>query len=318
MRILIAGGAGFIGTVLVDKLLDKGYDVSVLDYCLFGCYIDHRATLIKKDIFDITQQEVESYDAVVFMAGMSNDPMANFNPPRNFVENTAVPLYLSYICKESNIDKFIYASSCSVYGFTNNQLMKEDTKPQPQYPYGISKLAAETAIKNMTDSNFRPILLRKGTVGGYSKRMRFDLVVNTMVKTALTNGEIIVNSPDLWRPLIDVRDVCDAYIKAIECDSSISGIYNISEDNYTIGNLAKTIAFKLKEYGHEINIVYHNENDIRNYKACTKKAKADLQFEAVYQPDDTVASIMANINDVEDFNHDKYYNIQTLRNLNEK
>lgn len=318
MKVLIAGGAGFIGTSLVDKLLDKGYDVNVLDYCLFGNYIDHRATLIKKNIFDITQQEIESYNAVVFMAGMSNDPMANFNPSRNFVDNTAAPLYLSYICKESNIDKFIYASSCSVYGFTNNQLMKEDTETQPQYPYGISKLAAETAIKNMTDSNFRPIFLRKGTVGGYSRRMRFDLVINTMVKTALTNGEIIVNSPDLWRPLIDIRDVCDAYIKAIECDSTISGIYNIAEDNYTIGNLAKIIAFKLKEYGYEINVVYHNEEDIRNYKACTKKAKADLQFEAAYKPDDTVAFIMDNINDVKDFNDDKYYNIQTLRHLNEK
>ena len=108
----------------------------------------------------------------------------------------------------------MYASSCSVYGFTDNKVMTEDCPVNPQYPYGISKLQAEYSLMNLEDEVFRPISMRKGTVGGWSPRMRFDLVVNTMTKYALTQGKIVVHNPNLWRPLIDIRDVTQAYTKS--------------------------------------------------------------------------------------------------------
>ena len=114
---------------------------------------------------------------------------------------------MAFITKKAGISRFIYASTCSVYGFTDNEVMTEHSPVSPQYPYGISKLQAEYSIMNMKDNNFRPISLRKGTVGGWSPRMRFDLVVNTMTKCALTEKKIIVHNPNLWRPLVDIRDV---------------------------------------------------------------------------------------------------------------
>ena len=163
----------------------------------------------------MTKEEISKYDVIVFMAGLSNDPMANFSPKTNFIENSAVPTYLAFLSKEAGVSRFIYASSCSVYGFTNDKIMTEDSLPKPDYPYGISKLQAEYSIMQMEDNNFRPISLRKGTIGGWSDRMRFDLVVNTMTKCALSEGKIVVNNPELWRPLIDIRDVVQAYEKAI-------------------------------------------------------------------------------------------------------
>ena len=319
MKVLLAGGAGYIGTEFVDMLLERGHTVDVYDMCMFGNAVNEKANVIKKDIFEITDNEIKTYDAVVFLAGLSNDPMANFSPSMNFIENTSVPIYLAFLCKKNNIEKFVFASSCSVYGFTDNKPMTELDYPKPQYAYGISKLAAETTIINMADYTFRPICFRKGTVGGYSKRMRFDLVVNAMTKSAITTNTINVNNPNIWRPLVDVRDVCTAYTKAVECDTSISGIYNLTQGNYTIGELASLVQEALQDHGYSADIITNNTDDIRNYKATNDKAKEDLDFKALYSPKDTVYSILEHIEEFEDFNDHKYYNIQVMKKeLNEK
>jgi len=321
-KILVAGGAGYVGTHLVHKLVKRKYDVTVVDLMWFGNFLPKAAKIKEKNIMNVSHQELnaEKYDVVVFMAGLSNDPMADFNPSMNFVENSAVPAYLAYAAKRAGISRFIYASSCSIYGYTANELMDEESPVAPQYPYGISKLIGEQAILNLTSKNFRPIILRKGTVGGWSPRMRYDLVVNAMTKTALTEGKIVVHNPNLWRPLIDIDDVATGYIRAIEANLENSGIYNLCYDNYTIGRLADEIKEELNSHGYDIQIETLNRQDIRNYKASNVKAKIELDFVSKTSPRESVRKILANIDPIEDYNFldKKYYNIQTFKELEMK
>tara|TARA_A100001515_G_scaffold142626_2_gene141860 strand:+ start:1302 stop:2261 length:960 start_codon:yes stop_codon:yes gene_type:complete len=315
-KILIAGGAGFIGTLLTKELLERSYDVTVIDLFWFGDYLPANTKVWRKSIIDLKKEDVEQFDVVIFIAGVSNDPMANYSPAINFQENAAVPLHLAYISKMAGVPRFVYASSCSVYGYTANELMDETASVAPAYPYGISKLAVEYSIINMTDSNFSPISLRKGTVGGYSPRMRFDLVVNAMTKSAITNGVITVNNPSLWRPLVDIRDVVRAYIRCIEANLDINGVFNISYDNYTIGRLAEEIQQELRALGFNPTILTKNVQDVRNYKVKNEKAKIQLDFVAKYSPRDSVKDIMSNLDlSSIDFDEDRYYNIKMFKGI---
>ena len=315
MNVLIAGGAGYVGTVLSNTLINQNFKVTVVDNLWFGNHLDSNVEVIKKDILDIASEDLEGKDAVIFMAGLSNDPMANFSPQRNFIENSAVPTYLAFLCKQNNIPRFVYASSCSVYGFTDNEIMTENSVTKPMYPYGISKLQAEYSIMKMKDSNFRPICLRSGTIGGWSKRMRFDLVVNTMVKSAIKNNKLLVHNPNLWRPLIDVQDVAEAYIKCLTCESNVSEVFNISQDNYTIGGLAKQIRDELSQWNIKVDIEEQNVKDVRNYLACNRKIRDILGFIPKKKPKDSVHDIMKNITNI-DIDNDIYYNINIFKKLN--
>lgn len=314
MKVLVAGGAGYIGTRLCSSLIDLNHDVAVVDLCWFGNNLPESVQVYKKNIIDLDVDDMKGYDAVVFMAGLSNDPMADFSPSMNFVENAAVPAYLAYISKKAKVRKFVYASSCSVYGFTDDEEMDENSPVCPSYPYGISKLQGEAAVMLLADDDFKTISLRKGTVGGWSPRMRFDLVVNTMTKYALTTGELTVNNPNLWRPLIDIRDVVQSYIKSIEAD--VSGIFNICSQNMTIGELANEIKDELQRHGHDIKIKTLDKPDVRNYKATNEKAKTILGFDPIYKPSDSVREVLENI-DLKsiDFDEKKYYNITTFKEM---
>ena len=317
MKVLIAGGAGFIGTKLSNALNELGHEVTVVDYFWFGDKLDSGVIKFKKDLTTLQESDLEGFDAVVFLAGLSNDPMANFNPKKNFIENAAAPTYLAYTAKKAGVPRFVYASSCSVYGFTENKIMSETCPVAPQYPYGISKLQSEYSIMNMADDNFRPISMRKGTVGGWSPRMRFDLVVNTMTKFALTKGKITVHNPKLWRPLIDIRDVVDAYTLAISAPSAVSEVFNVCTENYTIGDLAQRIRSELEDHGYEIDLDIQKKKDVRNYLSSNDKIKRILNFRPKYNPEDSVREVLENINKFKlNLNDDVYYNINTFKKLN--
>ena len=155
MNILIAGGAGYIGSVLVPALLSLGYKVDVLDLFWFGNNLPAETGILHKDIFHVEKDDVSGYDIVIFLAGLSNDPMAEFSPAKNFVSNAAAPAYLAYITKQAGVKKFIYAGSCSVYGYTVNELFDEDSPTISDYPYGISKLQGERAVMQLGSSGFQ-------------------------------------------------------------------------------------------------------------------------------------------------------------------
>src|SRR5580692_6476629 len=164
MRLLIAGGAGYLGSVLIPKLLERGYKVDVVDLFWFGNHLPRQTGILNKDIFQLTADDLELYDQVVFLAGLSNDPMAEYSPSKNFIFNAAAPAYLAYIAKKAGVRRYIYASSCSVYGYTENELYDENRPAVCAYPYGISKLQGEQAALQLQDDRFSVISLRKETV----------------------------------------------------------------------------------------------------------------------------------------------------------
>ena len=230
MKILVAGGAGYLGSVLIPKLLERGYKVDVVDLFWFGNHLPRQVGVLNKDIFHLTVEDLDPYDVVVFLAGLSNDPMAEYSPSKNFIFNAAAPAYLGYMAKMAGVKRYVYASSCSVYGYTENELYDETRPASSSYPYGISKLQGEQAAIQLIDEKFSVISLRKGTISGPSPRMRLDLIINTMLKAAMKDRTITVNNPSIWRPILSIDDAATAYIRAIEANEKISGFLPIERE----------------------------------------------------------------------------------------
>ena len=294
MRLLIAGGAGYVGSVLIPRLLERGYKVDVVDLFWFGNHLPRQAGILNKDIFHLTVEDLEPYDQVIFLAGLSNDPMAEYSPSKNFIFNAAAPAYLAYIAKIAKVKRYIYACSCSVYGYTENELYDETRPVSSNYPYGISKLQGEQAVMQLADDSFSVISLRKGTISGYSPRMRLDLIINTMFKTAMRDRTITVNNPSIWRPILSIEDAATAYIRAVETNQRISGIFNIASGNYTVGEVADLIKGAVEErLKLRISLCIKHIQDFRNYKVSVEKAANVLSFHAT----GNVKSIVGNLID---------------------
>ena len=314
MKILIAGGAGYLGSVLVPSLLDRGYKVVVVDLLWFGNQLPKNAHVIQKDVMDLTQDELNGFDQVIFLAGLSNDPMAEFSPSQNFVFNAAAPAFLCYLSKKAGVRRYIYAGSCSVYGYTVNKLYDENSPTISNYPYGISKLQGEQAVMQMEDELFSVISLRQGTVSGYSPRMRLDLVVNTMFKSAISDQVITVNNPAIWRPILSINDAVKAYIRAIEAQENISGIFNIASGNFTVGEIGDLVKRGVEEnLGVTIKLNIKKMNDFRNYKVSYEKAINVLGFKPSQDINSIVKNLELNLEKYRDFNNSDYYNIQVFK-----
>jgi nucleoside-diphosphate-sugar epimerase len=316
MKILVAGGAGYLGSVLIPKLLERGYKVDVVDLFWFGNQLPRQAGVLNKDIFHLTVEDLEPYDEVVFLAGLSNDPMAEYSPSQNFVFNAAAPAYLGYIAKMAGVKRYVYASSCSVYGYTENKLYDETSPASSSYPYGISKLQGEQAVIQLIDKDFSVISLRKGTISGYSPRMRLDLIINTMFKAAMKERNITVNNPSIWRPILSIDDAATAYIRAIEANQQISGIFNIASGNYTVGEVGDLVKSAIEERSStRVNLTIKHVQDFRNYKVSTEKAANVLSFHPQGDVKSIVYSLIDNMEKFQDWDNPKYSNIQTFRNI---
>ncbi len=318
MRILIAGGAGYIGAALIPQLLDRGYHVDVVDRFWFGNNLPGNVGIVHKDIFDLQASDLTGYDQAIFLAGLSNDPMADFSPAKNFIFNASAPAYLAYIAKKAKVRRYVYASSCSVYGYTENQLFDETCPASSSYPYGISKLQGEQAVLQMIDSGFSVISLRKGTVSGYSPRMRYDLLVNTMFKCAMQDGVIRVNDPAIWRPFLGIEDATMAYTRAIEAHESLSGIFNIASGNHTIGEVADLVKLTIEEeFGRKIALEIKHIKDLRNYKVSIERAGTILSFHPHQNVKSIVRNLIGNMDKCSDWDNPQYYNIQVFKSLEE-
>lgn len=316
MKILVAGGAGFIGSVLVPVLVERGYDVTVIDALWFGNFLPAGVKLIRKSLFDCGREDLEGYEQIIFLAGVSNDPMAEYNPARNFVDNGALPAYLAYTAKKCGVRRFIYASSCSVYGYTYDKLCDEDSPAVSAYPYGISKLQGEKAVLQLQDDSFSTIALRQGTVCGWSPRMRFDLIVNTMYKTAVADGRVRVDNASIWRPLLDIRDAASAFTRAVQANDSIHGVFNVASGNYTVGQVGDLVKLELeKRTGAKIRLEIKDIADFRNYKVSCEKAKVTLGFEPQFTVQHTIDDLYDKLRGFKDFEKDQYYNIRMFKQL---
>ena len=316
MKILIAGGAGYIGSALVPSLLSRGYQVVVVDLLWFGNHLPKNVDVIQKDVMELTQDELNGFDQVIFLAGLSNDPMAEFSPSKNFVFNAAAPAFLGYISKKAGVKRYIYAGSCSVYGYTVNKLFDENSPTISNYPYGISKLQGEQAVIEMEGEHFSVISLRQGTVSGYSPRMRLDLVVNAMFKSAISDQTITVNNPAIWRPVLSINDAVNAYIRAIEAQENISGIFNIASGNFTVGEIGDFVKRGVEEnLGVTTKLNIKNMNDFRNYKVSYEKAINVLSFKPSQDINSIVKNLELNLEKYRDFSNSDYYNIQVFKKL---
>lgn len=316
MKILVAGGAGYIGSALVPRLLDRGYEIDVIDLLWFGNHLPKRVKVMKHDIFKLDEQHLKGYDQVIFLAGLSNDPMAEFSPGKNFISNAAAPAYLCYLAKRAGVRRFVYAGSCSVYGYTVNALYNEESPAVSHYPYGISKLQGEQAVMLLRDDDFSVICFRQGTVSGFSPRMRLDLVVNTMFKTAMATKMITVNNPAIWRPILSIEDALSAYIRAIEANEEISGIFNIASGNYTLGEIGDIVRNGVgRRLKSEIGLTIKHIKDIRNYKVSTEKARNVLSFKPTHDVDSIVHELYEHLDEFKDFDNPNYYNIEVFKSL---
>jgi nucleoside-diphosphate-sugar epimerase len=245
--------------------------------------------------------------------------MAEYSPSKNFIFNAAAPAFLAYVAKHAGVKRYIYASSCSVYGYTENELYDETRPVSSNYPYGISKLQGEQGVMNLADGTFSVVSLRKGTASGYSPRMRLDLIINTMFKCAIRDGEITVNNPSIWRPIISVEDAASAYIRAIEANEKLSGIFNIASGNYTVGEVADQVKTQIEEQlGGHIKLNIKHIKDVRNYTVAVEKAGNVLSFHPRHDVGTIVQDLIENMDKFSDWDNPFYYNILTFQKLEEK
>ncbi len=322
--ILVTGGAGYIGCVLVRALLEKGETVRVFDKLFFGDEglreVRDRIDLVQGDVRAMPEEILDGIDAVVHLAGLSNDPTAEFNPKANFEMNTIATERLAERCKRRGIRRFVYASSCSVYdqGLLAEDLLLDERSPiRPRAAYATSKAEAEKILIGMADERFCPVILRKGTLYGFSPRMRYDLVVNTFAKDALQRGAITVHcGGEMWRPLVDVRDAARGYISCVEApEEKVRGeVFNLVFKNYRILELAHWVKEALKDIARiEIQVDYTPRN-ARSYRVSGEKIQTVLGFRPAIPVKDSVEHMLQQVrrNGYTNFGSPRYYNIDYM------
>jgi len=328
--ILVTGGAGYIGVVLVEELLKRGLGVRVFDKLYFGeaplAEIRHRIELVQGDIRDFSPSILDGVDAIIHLAALSNDPTAEFNPVANMEINAQGTINLAELCKQRGIKRFVYASSCSIYdkGLFAQAVVQDETSPvEPRAAYALSKYKGEQALVRLADDDFCPIILRQGTVYGFSPRMRYDLVVNTFVKDALLRGKLTVYcGGEMWRPLVDVRDAARAYICCLEAEEDkVRGeIFNIAYKNHRILEVAHLVKCGLEGIKDNIEIeIDYTEKKDRSYRVSAKKAETVLGFQAEISVEESARDMAWKIQRWGhlDFSHPRYYNIAWMRLLTE-
>lgn len=322
--ILVTGGAGYIGCVLVEELLAKGYAVRVFDKLFFGNEglndVKDKVEIVQGDLRTMPPEVLDDIESVIHLAGLSNDPTAEFNPRANREMNTVATERLASMCKDKGIRRFMFASTCSIYDkglYAEDVLLDEDSPVEPRAAYAVSNYEAERILLKMTDDKFCPVLLRQGTVYGFSPRMRYDLVVNTFVKDAFMKGVLNVFCGGMmWRPLVDVTDVAKAHICCLEApiDKIKGQIFNVAFKNYLILELAHWVREALKGFRKvEIEVDYSHYKT-RSYRVSAKKIDTVLGFRPTVPVKESVQNMVTKIGeyDCDDFLNPKYYNIQWM------
>jgi nucleoside-diphosphate-sugar epimerase len=265
MHVLVTGGGGYIGLELCRVLLERGDTVRVVDRFFFGdgplrALADRsggRLTFVTGDVREIDPAWLDGIDGVSHLAGLSNDPTAEYNPDANWQMNALATERLGEVCKQRGIARFVFGSSASIYDGIGEGMFDELTPVAPRGAYSLSKKYAEDALLRLDGNGFAPTILRQGTVYGWSPRMRFDLVVNTFVKDAATAGKLYLHGGGWqWRPLVDVSDVARAHELCLHAplDSVGGEIFNVMQENYQVRQLAMLVAGSLSLHGRQVTL----------------------------------------------------------------
>lgn len=252
MKVLVAGCDGYIGVVLCDLLIKAGHDVTGLDTGFYRMDYFYNPQfelqkLISKDTRQIESKDLVGFDAVIHLADLSNDPLGVFNSENTYDISHKGSVRLATTAKESQVKRFIYSSSCSVYGVASEGFVNEESAVNPQTAYAKSKVLVENDLRKLADDTFIPVILRNATVYGPSPRMRFDLVLNNLCGTAFTDGVIkMISDGTPWRPIVHVLDVARAFQCALEApkESVQSEIFNVGQnkENYQVRDIARIVA----------------------------------------------------------------------------
>jgi nucleoside-diphosphate-sugar epimerase len=326
--ILVAGGAGYIGCVLIPKLVERGYKVRLLDRMYFGEQgldsVRDKIETVIADVRDIPDSALDGVDGVINLSGLSNDPTAEFDPEANWQMNAVATETLGEMCVKRGIERYVFASSCSLYDGLPPGMHDEDAPIEPRAAYATSKRYGEEALLKLADQGLTPVLLRNGTVYGYSPRMRFDLVVNTFVKDALLTGKLLLHGGGwMWRPLVDVRDVADAMIAAYEAPAEkVRGeIFNVLHSNYQIRELAMIVAGSVRLVtGRTIELEEVPAPKLtRDYECSNAKLSMTLGFIPRHSVLEAVTDLLERVGGANpaELTDPRCYNIRWLELMNE-
>jgi nucleoside-diphosphate-sugar epimerase len=291
MQVLVTGGGGYIGSILIELLLDRGYKVKCIDRFFFGEQVlsdligNPNLTTIKDDIRWFDPSNIKGVDVVMDLAALSNDPSGELDPSKTMEINYKGRVRVANLAKKHGVERYILASSCSVYGFQDG-VVNETSSTNPLTTYAKANLLAEKDVLPLSDKNFTVTVLRQATVYGLSPRMRFDLAINGMVLGFYKNGKIpIMRDGTQWRPFVHVKDTSNAFITVMESEKDLvdGEIFNVgsNDQNMQILPLAKLIAEAINL---PFNFEWYGSPDTRSYKVDFSKIKEKLGYKTSYTP----------------------------------
>ena len=325
--ICVTGGAGYIGVALVEQLVERGNRVRVLDRFFWGtCGLEKLpgVELISRDVRELGDDDLRGVDAVCHLAGLSNDPTADLDPNANWQMNTVATESLANACIRNGVSRLTFGSSGSIYdGAGSDEILNEDALVQPIGPYSESKYEAERRLLDAASRGLEVVLLRQGTVGGYSRRMRYDLVVNTFLKDALLKKHLFLHEGGfMWRPLVDVQDVASAHIAALEAPAGgvVGRVFNVVQENYQIKELARVVAAAVEPLVGEIELTTTPATGrIRDYRASNARLTEATGFTPQRTVKDSVDSILEHLGEIDsqELQHPRYYNLRWMQLLTE-
>lgn len=273
MRILVTGHKGYIGVVLTKMLLEAGHDTHGLDSdlfrrCTFGELLPNIPET-RKDIRDVDLGDVEGYDAIVHLAGLSNDPLGYLDPDLTAEINHHASVRLAKLAMRAGVKRFVFSSSCSNYGAASDELLQENSKLNPVTPYGISKVMVERDLCRLASDDFSPTFLRNATAYGVSARLRFDLVLNNLVAWAYTTGRVYLKSAGTsWRPIVHIEDISRAFLAVLHLprEKVHNRAFNVGVpgENFRIRDLAEIVREVVP--GSHVEFAEGASPDARNYR----------------------------------------------------
>jgi nucleoside-diphosphate-sugar epimerase len=325
-RVLVTGGAGYVGAVLVPKLLGLGYKVTVLDLYLYGddvlksCRGNPGLREVKGDIRDpgVVALALEGCDAVIHLACISNDPSFELNPDlgRSINLDAFVPLVRA--AKAGGVKRFVYASSSSVYGIKDGVEVTEDLSLEPLTDYSKFKAECEVLLEQERAPGFVTVTIRPATVCGYSPRQRLDVVVNILTNLGVHKGEVSVFGGAQLRPNIHIEDMTDAYLLLLSAaDKSVDGkVYNAGYENHSVMQLAEMVQ---RNVGPHVKLEVRPTNDLRSYHVSSKKIKEELGFEARHSIEEAVVDLIKAFKDgrlPDSLEDPRYFNIKMMQKVN--